>query len=147
MDTFRRQICIDGQIADLPHVIDFVEMSAEQAGVDPAVRFDLQLAVEEACTNIIQHAYNGNGGDFELCFETDDHDVTITLHDHGHPFDPARIASPDLQRPLTERQIGGLGLHLMAKLMDEVRFTFARDGNTLVMIKRGVIPAEPAGDA
>ncbi|HEX9116399.1 MAG TPA: ATP-binding protein [Anaerolineae bacterium] len=131
-------------MSDLPHVIDFVEGCAEQAGVNPSARFDLQLAVEEACTNVIQHAYGGSGGDFEVCFETTEHDVVITLHDHGQPFDPARVTPPDIKRPLTERRVGGLGLYLMAKLMDEIRFNFAPDGNTLTMIKRDVIGVEPA---
>lgn len=135
-----------GRMADLPHIMDFVEASAERTGVDPAARFDLQLAVEEACTNVIQHAYRGSGGEVEVCFEVDGQDVIITLRDHGRPFDPKLVVRPDLKQPLEERQIGGLGLHLMEKLMDELHFIFAEDGNTLVMMKRGIVPSAPRPD-
>jgi serine/threonine-protein kinase RsbW len=146
MSTYRHQLCYDGHLSDLPHIIDFVEESAEQAGVDPSVRFDLQLAVEEACANVIKHAYGGSGGDFEVCFEARGSDVVITLHDHGQAFDPTRIVRPDLRRPLEDRQVGGLGMYLMEKLMDEVNYTFAEDGNTLVMTKRDVIRAGKTPD-
>jgi anti-sigma regulatory factor (Ser/Thr protein kinase) len=136
-----------GHMAELPQVLDFVEESAEEAGVDPDARFDLQLAVEEACTNVIEHAYGGQGGAFELCFETNESDVIITIQDHGQSFDPGQVPQPDLKLPLDQRAIGGLGLHLMQQLMDEVEFTFAQGRNTLVMVKRSVIPPARWADA
>jgi serine/threonine-protein kinase RsbW len=147
MDPFRRQLCMIGHMAELPQVLDFVEESAEDAGVDPDFRFDLQLAAEEACTNVIEHAYGGQGGEIEVCFETNESDVIITIRDHGQSFDPAQVPGPDLKLPLDQRVIGGLGLHLMQQLMDDVQFTFAEDRNTLVMVKRNVIPSTRWADA
>ena len=67
-------------------------------------------------------------------------DVTITIHDQGRAFDPTSVPEPDLCCPLEERPLGGLGLHLMQKLMDEVRFTFSpEEGNTIVMVKRRIV--------
>ncbi len=143
MCAFRREFCVRGRILDLPDIAAFIESSVEQAGVDPRAHFDLQLAVEEACTNVIEHAYDGGGGELEVCFETRGDDVCITVRDWGRPFDPNQVSQPDLSQPLEERQIGGLGLYLMEKLMDEVKFTFTSDGNTLVMVKHGVVL--PAG--
>jgi anti-sigma regulatory factor (Ser/Thr protein kinase) len=148
MSAFQHELLARGSMADLPEVIAFIDQCATQARVDAAVRFDLQLAVEEACANVIEHAYGGKGGDFQVRFEASEHDVTITVHDHGRPFTPGDVSEPNLTLPLEERRIGGLGLYLMRRLMDEVRFSFAEDGNTLVMVKHDVItPARWANAA
>lgn len=137
-DDFQSELCMVGTMAELPHIVEFVECACEEAAVDPAVRFDLKLAVEEACTNVIEHAYRGVGGELTVCFEVNGEDVRITVTDHGQPFDPGEVAMPDLSLPLEERPIGGLGLFLMQQLMDEVEFVFSKDGNRLSMVKRGV---------
>jgi serine/threonine-protein kinase RsbW len=143
--TFQRELSVCSTASDLARIADFVDVACKECHVEPAARFDLQLAVEEACCNIIEHAYEGKAGQFSVGFETTGRDVTITLHDHGRPFDPAAVAAPDLDATWEERPIGGLGLHLMHKLMDEVRFTFENTGNMLVMVKRDAIAGEADG--
>ena len=133
-----------GRMSDLPEILAFVETACEQSGVYPTLVFDLKLAVEEACTNVIEHAYGGKGGELAITFETSDCDVVVTLQDHGSPFAPDEIIAPDMSMPLTNRRIGGLGMHLMAQLMDEVHFDFAKGTNTLVMIKRNAVSIPPA---
>lgn len=127
---------------DLPKVLTFVEEVCRDAPVDPQTCFDLQLVVEEACCNVIEHAYEGAGGEFTLYVVADGRDLVITLHDHGRPFKPDEIAPPDLTLPLEQRPIGGLGLYIIYQLMDEVRFSFTADGNTLVMVKRNAVMAK-----
>lgn len=147
MSPFQRELALDATIADMPAILSFVETACLDAEVDPALLFDLQLAVEEACSNVIEHAYRGRGGLLRVRFETANGDVLITLQDQGQAFDPDRIAAPDTSRPLSKRPVGGLGLHLMRTLMDEVRFAFAPDRNTLVMIKRNaVLSARPRAE-
>jgi serine/threonine-protein kinase RsbW len=137
MPSFNRELVVSGTTADLPAISAFVEESCDGAGVDPTLQFDLQLAVEEACCNVIEHAYEGKGGEFSVAFAACGPDVAISLRDHGRPFAPEQVAPPDVNVPLAKRRIGGFGLHLMYRLMDSVRFTFTESGNTLVMIKRG----------
>lgn len=148
MASFESTLLLNVTVADLPEILAFVDNACQQAAVDPNLCFDLQLAVEEACTNVIEHAYQGQGGELGVRFETRNSDVVITLRDCGRPFDPKAIARPDTAMPLTKRPIGGLGLHLMYQLMDEIRFSFEPDGNTLIMIKhnadRGVPPVSPS---
>jgi serine/threonine-protein kinase RsbW len=139
MPTFFRELTVPGRIADLPDVLNFIEAACEVAGVIPELWFDLQLAVEEACTNVIEHAYGGNGGDLDITFEARERDVVLTVRDHGRPFAPEKVVAPDMSLPLTQRRIGGLGLHLMYQLMDEVKFDFAEGRNTLVMVKRDAL--------
>ncbi len=145
MHAFSRKLTVPGNIADLPAILAFVEQACEQAGVDPALYLDLQLAVEEACCNVIEHAYAGMGGEFSVIIETHGRDVVITLRDRGRPFDPEQVAEPDIHRPLAERRIGGLGMHLMYQLMDSVRFAFSDGGNTLVMVKWNAVHDDVAG--
>jgi serine/threonine-protein kinase RsbW len=126
-------------MADLPRIGEFVEDSCVQIGIDPAARFDVLMAVDEACSNIFEHAYGGLTGEVNLCCETRGKDLIITVRDHGRAFNPAHVPTPDMNLPLKDRPIGGLGLHLMRQLMDRVCFDFSpQDGNTLVMEKHAV---------
>lgn len=122
----------------LKTVRDFVGAVAREMGMDDSEVYAVQLAVDEACSNIIEHAYGGqNRGEIECACETSDEALTITLRDRGRPFDPASVATPDLSLGLNERQVGGLGLYLMRHLMDEVHFeTQGEAGNVLTLIKR-----------
>ncbi len=138
MTSFESTLLLNVTIADLPEILAFVDNACQQAAVDPDLCFDLQLAVEEACTNVIEHAYGGQGGELDVCFEARNSDIVITLHDRGRAFDPKSIARPDTALPLSKRPIGGLGLHLMYQLMDEIHFSFEPGGNTLIMIKHNV---------
>jgi anti-sigma regulatory factor (Ser/Thr protein kinase) len=147
MPFFHHELTVPGHVADLPDVLAFVEAACEGAGVRPDLWFDLQLAVEEACTNVIEHAYDGMGGDLVISFAARGRDVVLTVRDHGRPFAPEEVVAPDISLPLTKRRIGGLGLHLMYSLMDEVHFDFAADGNTLEMVKRDALEGSPAGAA
>jgi len=144
MPIFFRELTVPGRTADLPDVLAFIEAACEDAGVLPELWFDLQLAVEEACTNVIEHAYGGKGGDLAITFEARERDVVLTVRDHGQPFAPEKVVTPDISLPLTQRRIGGLGLHLMYQLMDEVQFDFAEGSNTLVMVKRDALASLPA---
>jgi|BarGraNGADG00212_2_1021979.scaffolds.fasta_scaffold06369_2 anti-sigma regulatory factor (Ser/Thr protein kinase) len=140
MTSYHDDLVLPGRPGDLALVIDFIEQACTRAGVDPAAWSDLQLATEEACANVIEHAYREAEGQFEVRFDTRGLDVSITIHDHGHSFDPTSVPEPDLIGPLEERPLGGLGLHLMQKVMDEIRFTFSpEEGNTVVMVKRGIV--------
>ena len=145
MTGFEDQLVLPGHMADLGRVVDFIGEACIQANVESDARFDMQLAAEEACANVILHAYNEEGGELMVRFETRDHDAIITVRDRGQAFDPTQVPEPDLDAPLASRPLGGLGLHLMRKLMDEVVFTFsAKEGNTLVMVKRDIVPGEKA---
>jgi serine/threonine-protein kinase RsbW len=113
---------------------------AEQAGFSVDELFRIELACDEACTNIIEHAYGGDDvGVVRISWQIDDKSFTIIMNDDGPPFDPDEVPPPDIPADpdnLNGLKTGGLGIYFMRNLMDEVRFS--RDeqkGNTLVMVK------------
>ena len=106
--------------------------------MDESDTYSVELAVDEACTNIIEHAYRGShDGEIECTCDARDDDLTIILRDHGRPFDVASVPEPDLKADLEDRKVGGLGVFLIHKLMDDVRFEpLGKSGNVLTMVKR-----------
>jgi serine/threonine-protein kinase RsbW len=103
--------------------------------------FNVQLACDEACSNVMEHAYNGGDGLVRISCTLHLDSLEIQIHDTGKPFDPAVVQEPDLDAPLEEREAGGLGLFFMRSVMDEVRFEFDESGNRLTMVKRFEAPA------
>jgi serine/threonine-protein kinase RsbW len=125
----------------LEAVREFVGLNAEAFEFDARAVYAVELATDEAFTNIVEHAYNGESNDYVECTcQVQPSALTIILHDCGQAFDPTKVPEPDLDAPLEDRETGGLGIYFMRKLMDEVLFTPASetsDGcNTLTMIKR-----------
>ena len=131
-------ITVPGRLDQLITISEFIAQAAHQARLDERTTFHIQMAVDEACTNVIQHAYKDiKDGRIEITCRYADEEFTVVIQDHGHPFDPAAIPLPDLNADLEKRREGGLGLYFMRRLMDEVRFSFdAEAGNTVTMIKR-----------
>ena len=116
----------------------FAGQAAKDLGMDESDTYSVELAVDEACTNIIEHAYRGiHDGEIECTCDARDDDLTIILRDHGRPFDVASVPEPDLKADLEDRKVGGLGVFLIHKLMDDVRFEpLGKSGNVLTMVKR-----------
>ena len=125
---------------------EFAAQAARDAGMDDSATYAVELCMDEACTNVIEHAYEGKeGGEIECTCDSDDKDLTIIIHDHGKSFDPSTIAIPDLDADLDARPVGGLGVYLMKKLMDEVEFEpMGEAGNVLTMVKHREIKPEKA---
>jgi anti-sigma regulatory factor (Ser/Thr protein kinase) len=122
----------------LDEIREFVGEIARAGGFGPKDVYNIQLAADEAASNIIEHAYEGvSNGLLELSCGVKGNILTIILVDHGASFDPSVIPMPDLKADLSERKIGGLGIFLMRKLMDEVHYeTKPNKSNVLTMIKR-----------
>ncbi|MCX7754352.1 MAG: GAF domain-containing protein [Anaerolineales bacterium] len=125
------------QFENLDPIRAFVGEVARQAGMDEREIYNVQLAVDEACSNIIEYAYEGiPDGRIEINAFATREALTIVIRDQGKPFDPDTVAEPDVEAALEDRPIGGLGLFFMRKLMDDVRFAWSPEhGNTLTMVK------------
>ncbi len=109
---------------NLSKMLLFVEQVCQQHQIPRQTGLNLQLVVEEACVNIIEHGYADlPPGTIAITFEIKDHQVFITITDFGHEFDPTKYPPPDLSSEWDQRPVGGLGVYLITKLMDGVRYT------------------------
>jgi serine/threonine-protein kinase RsbW len=127
-----------GQLDSLDNISKFVVQAAKDAGLDENAAYAVDLAVSEACANIIEHSYGGEGkGDITCtCIVTDD-GLTITLEDTGRPFNPKNIPVPKVGVKLKDVKPRGAGIFLIRKMMDEVHFDFSKKtGNSLTMTKK-----------
>lgn len=131
-------VTFPGQFDSLEKISDFVTAAAQAAGLDASAVYAVELAVDEACSNIIDHAYRGEGkGDIQCSVEVLDDGVKVTLRDRGRPFNPDKVRPPKIGEPLEKVKPRGVGLYLMRKMMDEVSYEARPDGNNvLTMIKR-----------
>ncbi len=133
MDT----ITLTADLDALARISAFITEAAEQCGLDDRATWQVQLAVDEAATNVIQHAYDlEHPGNITLSWACESSRFIITLRDQGRQFDPQGVPEPDTSSPLEDRQVGGLGIYLITRLMDEARFEFhPQEGNVLTMVK------------
>jgi len=119
---------------------EIVAQVARSGGFTEKEIYSLQLVADEAASNIIEHAYEGvPNAQFDMTCDCDAQGdtITIVMRDTGKSFDPSNAEQPNLKADLAERQIGGLGVYIMRKLMDEIRYeSDAKTGNLLTMIKR-----------
>jgi serine/threonine-protein kinase RsbW len=122
---------------NLAKISEFIAEAAEKAGLDETATYTVIVAVDEACSNIIEHAYGGESqGDIECTCDLGNDSLIITLRDWGKPFDPATVSLPDFSVPLEELEIRGAGLVLMQRIMDELDYSSTPEGeNILRMVK------------
>jgi len=121
----------------------FVEETATAWQADPDELADVVLAVDELATNSTLHGYRGRSGDIELKMRRTGADLEIVLRDRAAAFDPTQVPPPDMSLPLEDRPIGGLGLHLVRHMVDELRYRARPEGgNEIVLVKKRVFPAK-----
>ena len=141
----RREIDLEARPENLKTIRDFIAEACHEAGVPADVSGDLKLAVDEACANVVEHGYAGHSGraPIGVLFEADEEKIEVTVTDRGRSFDPSRAPQPDIGAGWRDRRIGGLGWHLIRKLVDDVRYESGENaGNRLTLVKR-----RPAADS
>ena len=105
-------------------------------GVNEEILYDVQLAVDEACTNIISHGYADlDPGSIILDLETAPEKLIIALTDFGHSFEPSSAPVPDINAPIEERELGGFGLFFIQQSVDEMAYEVTEDGNKMTLTK------------
>jgi serine/threonine-protein kinase RsbW len=129
------RLCAD--LSQLRAIRDFVAEASRDLEVEEWIIPEVQLAVDEICSNAITHGYGGQGGQIEVTVEPIEDGVQVIVRDWGIAFDPQRVPVPKVDAPLELRSLGGLGLFLVRQLMDDVRFEFDGErGNSVTMVKR-----------
>jgi serine/threonine-protein kinase RsbW len=135
-DTYELTVTADA--ANLASIAEFVIETTAAAGFDEQTSYAVQMAVDEACANIIEHAYReSDNGRIRLVCDIGDDGLTISIFDWGTPFEPDAIPRLDPTLPLEERSNRGMGMFFIDNLMDTVDYRFnTPDGNRLTLFKR-----------
>lgn len=133
------ELQIDSNLKNLEAAADFVAKTMHAVGArNEKDVFDVQLAVDEALTNIIEHAYSGQQGGqivIRCALSESKKEFTVKLIDHGKPFDPKAVAAPDTEAALENRKRGGLGIFLIKRYMQTVKYAVNVKENELTMTK------------
>ena len=117
----------------IPEMLGFVSETAETMGVHPKRIMHLQLAMEEALVNICNYAYAVPPGEVTVRIEQEAETFRIELVDNGVPFDPMGMDAPDIKSEIENRDVGGLGILLIRRMLDEVRYSRQADQNILML--------------
>lgn len=123
---------------NLDQVMGFVEEHLEQVGCPAKTVLQVSMAVEEIFINIASYAYDPKVGPATIRVEVKEEPlcVIITFVDHGRPYDPLAREDPDVTLPAEQRQVGGLGIFLVKKTMDDIRYEY-KDGSNILTITKG----------
>jgi serine/threonine-protein kinase RsbW len=131
----RSDLTIDADIENLSKIAEFLEDVLGECEFSGEVLFNVQLAVDEACSNTILYGFPGGGGAIEIACEVDDAAISIVIADQGMPFDPLTAPEPDIEADIADRQIGGLGVYFIRTVMDEVAYEYTGEKNVLTLKK------------
>jgi serine phosphatase RsbU (regulator of sigma subunit)/anti-sigma regulatory factor (Ser/Thr protein kinase) len=126
---------LPANLASLESFLDFVSDRAVESGFSPSRTKEIQLAMEEAVVNIVNHAYSGGSGEVELRWipGAAPAQASIEIEDSGMPFDTYTIAAPDLRSGLEERRVGGLGVFFITRMTNKVGRRRENDRNILTL--------------
>jgi len=138
-----KKLTVKSKTENLSIIRDFIKTTTAEAGVASDVVENIILAVDEACTNIIKHAYN-SFPDGEIIIKTKStlSRFVVSITDHGKSFEPETIPEPDLQKYYRQKRVGGLGMYLMKTLMDDVKYISIPGKYNEVMLSKNIEAAK-----
>ena len=122
---------------NIPEVIDFIDRELDELGCSEKTKAQINIAIDELYGNIASYAYGEENGEVTVIIEGDSTPsaVSISFQDEGKPFNPLESREPDITLPARERTIGGLGIFMVKKSMDDVRYEY-RDGKNILTIRK-----------
>ena len=133
--TERVSLKVAPELDQLARITAAVEEFAERDDWPPDLTFKVHLVLDELSVNVVN--YGGGASEIEVSLAADDNEVRVEIADDGKPFDPLHEApQPDVDAPLEDRPIGGLGIYLVREMMDELHYSREDGRNRLAMVKR-----------
>ena len=134
--SIKRSIILSNDVQEVPQLADFIDEFCESCGIDMSTTMSLNLAIEEAVVNVMDYAYPaGTVGDVHIDAQYDDGQLTFVIRDKGTPFDPTKAKDVDTTLSAEQRPIGGLGIHLVRTIMDEIKYSYVDGQNVLTLRK------------
>ena len=134
-----KELTVDAALENIPAVTAFVEEQLEQVGCPMKAQMQIDIAIDELFSNIAQYAYTPKTGKATVRVEVTENPmaVVISFIDNGIPYDPLAKADPNVSLPADERQIGGLGIFMVKKSMDEINYEY-KNGQNVLTIKKHI---------
>ena len=120
----------------LQHVNQFVEEQLEAAGCLMKTQMKIMVALEELFINVAHYAYGDGDGTVKVILEIKDDTMVLSLTDSGMPFDPLAKEDPDVTLAAEDRQIGGLGIYMVKKTMDDVAYAYENGQNIITITQK-----------
>lgn len=136
--THLHQITLSAELESLPAFRNLIKTACQDVqGLNNQSIYDIQLAVDEVCTNIITHGYaDMDPGSIMLVVNVEANRVIVSITDFGHPFEPAEAPAPNITAELEERKPGGLGLFFVFMSVDDIAYESSETGNITKLIKK-----------
>jgi len=130
------KVTVKNRIEDLLRVNSLFESFATQHDISGRLRYHLLVSIEEILTNIIKYGFDEEGvHPIHITFRRVEEQIEMEFEDRGREFNPLEIGDPDLDSPIEDRQLGGLGIHLVKKMVDEAKYRREGDRNILLLRK------------
>jgi len=130
-----QEITVSATTEQIPVISDFIERLMGFAGFDLRKTMEVQLAAEEACTNVVRYAYPGKDGTIHIVARVAGDRLELIIEDYGVPFDPTAYTVALSQASTKDRPLGGLGIHLIRSYVDGMSFEFRDGKNALTLVK------------
>lgn len=134
-----KEMTIPATVENIEKVTAFVDEQLEQIDCPPKAQMQIDIAIDELFGNIAQYAYNPDTGPATVRVEVTQSpiSVVITFIDHGIPYDPLKTADPDITLSVEDREIGGLGIFMVKKTMDEITYEY-KNGQNILQIRKDI---------
>ena len=137
MDTIlNRQLTLHNDVQEVPELTTFVDEVCQELKIDASTALQLNLAIEEAVVNVMNYAYpTGTKGEVRIEAAANEERLRFVISDDGIPFDPTARGEVDTTLSAEERGIGGLGIHLVRRIMDSINYERINHQNVLTLRK------------
>ena len=129
------------RLDNLAKICDFVGVSALELGLAGLAVEDIKVCVDEVATNIVKHGYGNEEGGLSVEVFREANEVVVKIIDQAPPFDPNSAPEPDLDQPLHDRPVGGMGVHLIKTLTDSISCRIGVDGGNELVLRKKVAGA------
>jgi anti-sigma regulatory factor (Ser/Thr protein kinase) len=132
-----KELTLPASRTKIPEIIEFVNRELERMDCGTKTRAQIDIAIDELYSNIAKYGFDDDGGEVTVTLETasEPRVVSISFMDGGRPFNPLERSDPDITLSARDRKIGGLGIFMVKKSMDDVRYEY-REGKNILTIRK-----------
>ena len=131
-----KEISLPAKIENIEAFTTFIDKQLELLDCSPKVQMQIDVAIDEIASNIAYYAYPNGDGDMTISIAEENGNLKIVFQDFGIPYNPLESSPPDLSLSAEDRPIGGLGIHIVKKMMDSISYRYENGQNILTLYKK-----------